>query len=98
MAPQAGLRRQGERDLAQARRGLDNVLDAIRAGLATPATKNLLEDRERRVAILEATLAVPDVVPRSDVLPDRVDGYLRNLQGTLTTDPAAARSLLASLL
>ncbi len=97
-APRADLRRQRERELAQARRELENVLAAIRAGLATLATKALLEECERRVAELEAVLAVPEVMPRLDVLPQRVERYLRDLRGTLNTDTAAARRLLSSLL
>ncbi len=97
-APQADRRRQRERDLAQARRELENVLAAIRAGLMTPATKALLEGCEQRVAELEATLTIPEVMPRLNMLPERVESYLRDLRGTLNTDTTAARRLLSSLL
>jgi len=96
--PQADLRRQRERALSQARRELENVLAAIRAGLLTPATKALLEECERQVAELEAALAMPEVMPQLDVLPERVESYLRDLRGTLNTDTATARLLLSSLL
>lgn len=43
-----------ERDLIQAKTELANVLDAIRQGLATPATRHLLETCERRVVECEA--------------------------------------------
>lgn len=41
---------------------------------------------------------MPEVVPQFDVLPERVERYLRDLHGTLKTDTAAARRLLSSLL
>ncbi|MHB8731758.1 MAG: recombinase family protein [bacterium] len=97
-APQADARRQRDCELAHARRELGNVLAAIRSGLSSPSTKALLESCERRVAELEAALAVPVIVPQVDVLPAQVERYLSDLRGTLTTDTAAARRLLGSLL
>jgi site-specific DNA recombinase len=96
--PQADARCQQECELAQARRELDNVLAAIRAGLSTPSTKALLESCERRVVRLEALLSAPMVVPEVDVLPGQVERYLSDLRGSLTTDTTAARRLLRSLL
>lgn len=79
-------------------RACTNVLAAIRAGLMTPATKMLLEECERRVAEPETALVEPEVMPRLDVLPERVERYLRDLRRTLKTDTAAARRLLSPLL
>lgn len=46
-----------ERALADARRELDNIAAAIKAGIITPTTKTMLEDAERRVAALEQAYA-----------------------------------------
>lgn len=94
-APRANVRRQRERDLAQARRELGNVLGAIRAGLTTASTRALLETSERRVAELETALNIPDVVPSVNVLPERIEGYLSDLRAVLNTDTATAARIVA---
>jgi site-specific DNA recombinase len=85
-----------ETALRQARRELDNIAAAIRAGVITPTTKTMLEDAERRVAALEQAVrnahrpAVP-VVPVRTV----VERYLRDLRGLLSTNVDEARRLLS---
>jgi hypothetical protein len=84
-----------ETALRQARRELDNIAAAIRAGVITPTTKTMLEDAERRVAALEQAVrnahrpAVPVVSVRTVV-----ERYLRDLQGLLEANVDEARRLL----
>ena len=88
-----------ERDLAQAKTELANVLDAIRQGLLTPATRQLLETCERHVAECAAALRVATQSQAPVTLLSRVIArYLSDLRATLSTDVEAARLLLARLL
>ena len=81
-----------ERDLAQAKTELANVLDAIRQGLLTPATRQLLETCERRVAECEAALRVATQSPAPVTsLSTVIARYLSDLRATLSTDVEAAR-------
>lgn len=93
-AVDASVRR--ARGLAEARRELENVANAIRSGIITPTTKAMLEEAENRVATLERdtreTLRQP--VPAPSVS-SAVDRYLRDLRGTLETNVDAARRMLA---
>ena len=88
-----------EHDLDQARTELENVLTAIRQGFLTPATKNLLDRCERRVAECDAALRAHAQPPPPTVtsLPTVVARYLSDLRATLNTDVEAARALLARL-
>ncbi|SRR5579871_3283964 len=88
-----------ERDLTRAKADLTNVLDAIRQGLLTPATRELLETCERRVAECEAALRATAQSPAPVTSPSAViTRYLSDLRATLNTDVEAARLLLAKLL
>jgi len=88
-----------ERDLAQAKTELANVLDAIQQGLLTPATRQLLETCERRVAECEAALRVATQSPAPVTsLSTMIARYLGDLRETLSTDVEAARLRLAKLL
>ena len=93
------VRQRRERELSQARWELDNVRNAIRQGIVTPTTKDLLEECEQRVAACEAALRAATLGQKKvTALPSLVEGYLRDLRATLDTDTDRARSLLAKLI
>ena len=97
--PPVNRRTRLEKDLAQAKAELENVLTALRQGLVTPATRGLLDTCEGRVAECEAVLrAVPSSPPPVVSLSTVITRYLSDLQATLSTDVEAARALLAKLL
>ncbi|HLW58752.1 MAG TPA: recombinase family protein [bacterium] len=85
--------------LRTARRELENIANAIRAGIITPTTKTMIEDAERRVAALEQ--AARDVRRHSAPVvsvKSVVTGYLTNLREMLGTNVDEARRLLARAL
>ena len=87
---------QRERALADARRELENIMNAIRVGIITPTTKTMLLDAERRVIALEQVTRegrrrpAPVASVRSVV-----ERYLHDLRGTLETNVDEARRMLA---
>jgi len=87
---------QRERALADAKRELNNIATAIRAGIITPTTRAMLEDAERRVAALEQGIreAKDRRAPVVSVQA-AVERYLRDLRATLGTNVDEARRLLA---
>jgi DNA invertase Pin-like site-specific DNA recombinase len=86
-------------DLRQAKCELENVLTAIRHGLATPATRGLLFDCEQRVASLEARIQdLPGALPRPASLLSVIEDYLCQLRQTMNNDQEHARGLLAKLI
>ncbi len=54
--PPSDYRKRKQAELAKARVQLENIKAAILEGIRTPSTKEMLEQAERRVAELEATL------------------------------------------
>jgi hypothetical protein len=97
--PRATARKNKEADLARARSELENVKTAIRQGILTPTTKVMLEEAETRVNDLESALRASAATRRDVVvLPSVVEGYLKDLRGSLGRDPERARELLAKLL
>jgi len=97
-APVGDARRNREAELAQARTRLENIKAAIADGIRTPSTRQMLQDAEERVAELEATVRAPARPRKIVYLPTVVEACLRDLRGSLDTDPDAARALLARLL
>jgi site-specific DNA recombinase len=91
-------RKRREAELTKARAELENVKSAIRQGIITPSTKEMLEAAERRVADLEAALKAPEVESKIAVLPSLVQLYLNDLKGSLGRDTDRARALLAKLI
>ncbi len=85
-----------EAALREARRELENIANAIRAGIITPTTKSMLEDAERRVAALEQAVRDAHRQPAPVVsVRSVVERYLHNLRATLETNVEQARRLLA---
>ena len=87
---------QRERTLADARRELENIMNAIRAGVITPTTKTMLLDAERRVIALEQ--ATHDARKRPAPIASVrsiVERYLHDLQGTLEVNVDEARRMLS---
>ncbi len=58
----------------------------------------MLQEAERRVADLEAVLRSPAGRRKVVYLPNVVEACLRDLKGSLETDPDAARDMLATLI
>jgi hypothetical protein len=90
---------QREVALRDARRELDNIAGAIRAGMITPTTKTLLEDAERRVAALEEAMREAKQRPAAVTsLRSVLERYLRNLRATLKSNVDDARRMLSIVL
>lgn len=87
---------QREAALREARRELENIANAIRAGIFTPTTKSMLEDAERRVAAMEQAVGDARRQPAPVVsVRSVVERYVRNLRETLEANVDQARRLLA---
>jgi len=85
-----------EAALRQARRELDNIAAAIRQGILTPTTRQMLEDAERRVAALEQAVREARRAPAPVVsVRSVVERDLRDLRGLLETNVDEARRMLA---
>ncbi|HKV45403.1 MAG TPA: hypothetical protein VJT32_12150 [bacterium] len=97
-SPHSALRRKRQTELAQARKKLENIKSAIEQGVVTRTTKAMLEEAEHRVQELESTLVTPLAQRKVVHLPSIVDACLRDLKGSLETDPDAAQALLARLI
>jgi len=59
VTPPATARKRQVTELAEARTELENITNAIRQGILTLTTKQMLEEAEQRVAHLEAALKAP---------------------------------------
>lgn len=93
-----GQRKRSDRELAQAKKELENIKVAIRQGMVTPTTKAMLEEAEARIAQLEAA-QLPDVsAGKVAVLPSVINGYLKDLRRVLGRDTERARAILRDLL
>jgi hypothetical protein len=71
---------------------------AILEGIRTPATKLMLEEREQKVAKLEAALALTTKREKITLYPATVERYLRGLKGTLGRDTDHAQTILERLI
>ncbi len=99
VTPPATARKRQVTELDKARTELENITNAIRQGVLTPTTKQMLEEAERRGAYLEAALKTPTVKHNAlAILPSVVEGYLKDLRGSLGRNPERARELLVKLL
>ena len=96
--PADDLRKKRKAELAQARKELENIQTAIRQGILTPTTRDMLTETEERIARLEAALGVPAEKPKVVYLPSIVEGCLHDLKGSVETDPDHARALIAKLI
>ena len=75
---------QQEAALRQARQELENIAAAIKQGIITPTTRQILEDAERRVSMLEHAVCQPVRIPaRLISVRTVVERYLRNLRAIL---------------
>ncbi len=95
--PADDLRKKRQAELAHARKEQENIEAAIRQGIITPTTKRMLLETETRIAHLEAALS-PEPNRKVLFLPGAVEMCLRDLRGTLGTDPDYARGLLVKLI
>jgi len=95
--PADDLRKKRQAELAHARKEQENIEAAIRQGIITPTTKRMLLETEARIAHLGAALR-PEPNRKVLFLPSAVEMCLRDLRGTLGTDPDYARGLLAKLI
>ncbi len=96
--PQDVARKRRAEELAQARRELENIETFIRQGNTTPTTSRMLTETERRIAELEMHLQGPAAGSKITYLPAVVDGYIRDLAGTLGHGVEKAKSLLAKMI
>ncbi len=71
---------------------------AIRQGILTPTTPDMLTETEERMARLEASLQAPAEKPKVVYLPSVAEACLKDLKGTLETDPDHARARIAKLI
>ena len=91
-----GIVAQREAALRDARTKLRNIMDAIAEGIRTPSTKAMLEEAERRVASCEAAVREAKQRPAPVVVvKSAIEGYLKDLRGTLKRDVDEARRLLS---
>ena len=86
---------QHEAALRQARKELDNIAAAIRQGIITPTTRQMLEETERRVAVLEQAVRDAGRRPSPVVAKSVVERYLRDLRATVETNVESARHMLS---
>jgi hypothetical protein len=85
-------------ELADARLKLNNIKSAIEQGVVTRTTREMLAETEERIARLEVMVQAPAQKSRIAYLPDVVEACLRDLKGTLETDPDHGRALVAKLI
>ncbi len=79
--PLERLRKGKQAELAKARAQLENTKAAILEAIRTPSTKEMLDQAERRVSELEATLQTSVVKSKVAILPPLVESYLKDLEG-----------------
>lgn len=94
--PPDALRKQKQTELDQARMELENIKSAIRQGVVTATTREMLEEAEARVSTLEAnvrTQSKPKVVSLSSA----VTRHMTDLKATLGRDNDRARKALSKL-
>jgi hypothetical protein len=81
---------------ADARRELENIMNAIRAGVITPTTKTMLLGAERRVIALEQATRDARKRPAPMVsVRSVVERYLHDLRRTLETNVDEVRRMLS---
>ncbi len=74
------LRKKRQAELAEARKELDNIRSAIRQGIFTSTTREMLTETEERIARLEASLHAPARQRNVVYLPSLVKACLRDLK------------------
>jgi site-specific DNA recombinase len=88
-------------ELSDAEATLENIRKAIKAGIITPTTKQLLEEAEARLEALRTSLVTPHPTVKTgsalSVLPSAVERYLLDLRKTLHRDLPKARAMLRLL-
>lgn len=93
-------RRALEAELQNAREELENIKTAIRRGVVTDTTREMLEEAERKVQTIRANVglaAEPKIAVSVRALPSLVENYLRNLRSVLYRDTDRARLMLSRL-
>lgn len=87
---------QREKALREARRELENIAAAIRQGIITPTTRQMLEDAERHVAALEQAVREAKFrrAPAVSVGAE-VERYLTDRRATLSGNVDEARRMLS---
>lgn len=88
-----------KRRLSDARKELDNLMAAIRAGIITPTTKSALEEAERQAANAQDELSAIERFEPTQILPRAREIY-RDMVAKLEAieDVAAAREALRGLI
>ncbi len=90
------------RQLAETEKQIENLLNAIKAGVLTPTTKGeLVRLESERDRLLAALKAAPKLTNVTEFLPRAVDGYkelVDNLAEVSLRDVARARAQIKSLL
>jgi hypothetical protein len=93
-------RRALEAELQNAKEELENIKTAIRRGVVTDTTREMLEEAERKVQTIRANMglaAEPKIAVSVRTLPSLVENYLRNLRSVLYRDTDRARLMLSRL-
>lgn len=92
----SALRKQKQAELDQARTELENIKSAIRQGVVTATTREMLDEAEARVATLEASIRTQSK-PKVVSLSSAVTRHLTDLKATLGRDNDRARKALSKL-
>lgn len=93
-------RRALEAELRNAEEEMENIKTAIRRGVVTDTTKEMLEEAERKVRTIRANMGIaaePKIAASIRVLPSLVENYLMNLRSVLYRDTDRARLMLSRL-
>lgn len=77
---------------------MEHIQTAIRQGILTPTTRDMLTETEERIAHLDTALQASAETPKVVDLPSVVEAYLHHLKGTVQTDPDHVRALIAKLI
>ena len=88
-----GLRR----ELAEAEKGLKNIMAAIEAGIFTPTTKNRLEELEERCATLKQGIAAAEITPPK-LTRDQLLFIFEKYQGRDANDPDFMRDVIETFI
>jgi hypothetical protein len=94
--PPDALRKQKQAELDQARMELENIKSAIRQGVLTATTREMLEEAEAWVSSLEANLRIHSK-PKVVSLSSAVTRHMTDLRATLGRDNDRARRALSKL-
>jgi hypothetical protein len=87
-APLSAARKRKQVELDEAQRQLENIKQAIRQGILTDTTKQMLEEAEQKVREVEVALRSPSPAQKVATLPSVVEGrYLKDLRESLNRAP-----------